>query len=84
MIASNLYLEVEGGIYEANFAALKELLRINDIGFIQAMVEKTALDKRAWYIWFDTFKSAIFAYFHLSDLNYKVRFIRGANHFKDF
>lgn len=39
-------------------------------------------NKLCTVIYFATLKGSIYAYFYLSDSMYKVKFIRGANHFK--
>ena len=46
-------------------------------------MEKEVEGKHVWIVWFDSLKASIYAYFYLSDLSYKVRFIRGASHFKN-
>lgn len=50
---------------------------------MKQLVEKMLEGRKCWILQFLSLKGSIYAYFYLSDLGYKVKFIRGASHFKD-
>lgn len=82
MIASNVYLEVEESITQDIFAMLYQVIA-GIGGNIKDYVNKEVEGKKVWIIWFDSLKASILGYYYLSDQNLKVRFIRGASHFKN-
>lgn len=83
MIASNVYLEVENEIYQHHYYNLYSILTSEYGCTVKEVVAKEVEGKKVWIVWFDSLKGSIYAYFYLSDQNYKVRFIRGASHFKN-
>lgn len=83
MIASNVYLEIENCILQEHYFNLNSILFYQYQSKIKDCVVKEVEGKQVWIVWFESLKASIYAYFYLSDLSYKVRFIRGASHFKN-